>query len=65
MVQLDRKVKETTNKLKQVESLVYDLYMGNMGLITKERVCMVSAAIEALISIETEAKNQSKLKEQF
>ena len=69
MLQLDQKVKETTNKLKQVESLVYDLYMGNMGLITKERICMVStalsAAIEALVSIETKAKNQSKLKEQF
>ena len=60
MVQIDQKVRETTNKLKQVESLVYDLYMGNTGLITKERICMVStalsAAIEALVSIETEAK---------
>ncbi len=60
MVQSGRKVKDTTNKLKQVESLVYDLYMGHMGLITKERICMastaLSAAIEVLISIETEAK---------
>lgn len=67
MAQFNQKIKEATNKLKQVESLVHDLYLGRMGLITKERICMVSTAvneaIKALISIETAAKSRADLQE--
>ncbi|MFA4889569.1 MAG: hypothetical protein WC628_08380 [Candidatus Omnitrophota bacterium] len=67
MAQFNQKVKETINNLKQVESLVQDLYLGRMGLITKERICMVSTAvneaIEALISIEAMAKSRTNLQE--
>ena len=49
MLRFKGKIKEANNKLKQVESLVHDLYWGRTDLVTKERVSMACAAITEAI----------------
>lgn len=48
MLRFRGKIKEANNKLKQVESLVHDIYWGRTSMVTKERVSMACAAVENL-----------------